>query len=312
MDPYQVLNVSKDATDTQIKKAYRELSFKNHPDKNPGIDTSDKMQQINEAYEILGDPARREAYDHPPSNPMEQMLHDLFKREGRGFDEDPFIQMFQGHGFHGGFQAQGFPPGFPGFPGHFHFSTMQTTLETAIELTYEQAFLGHTVPLTVERIVQVGGNHSKVTEKVYVNICPGIDHGECIEIPEKGNQFQQHKGALRILIEIKPHGTFQRKGIDLIYPVQLSFKDSICGFELSIQHLDGTQYKIKNNPGNVIMNGQEKNVKGKGFIRDDRKGDLLLQFQVATPPPLSAEQVELLASMFGSVSLPSPGDGVVV
>jgi DnaJ-class molecular chaperone len=288
MDPYQILNVSKDATDSQIKKAYRELSFKNHPDKNPGIDTSAKMQQINEAFEILGDPERKEAYDHPPANPMEQMLHDLFKRDGRmGFDEDPFIQMFQGHGFQQGFQSQG-------FPGHFHFSTMQTTLETAVQLTYEQAYLGHSIPIVVERIVQVGNSHSKVSEKIYVNACPGIDHGECIEIPEKGNQFQQHKGSLRVLIEIKPHALFERKGLDLVYPVQLSFKDSVCGFEVAIQHLDGTQYKIKNNPGNVILHGQEKMVKGKGFSRDERKGDLLLRFQVSTPPPFSIEQLELL------------------
>jgi DnaJ-class molecular chaperone len=288
MDPYQVLNVSKDATDSQIKKAYRELSFKNHPDKNPGVDTSDKMQQINEAYEILGDPARKEAYDHPPSNPMEQMLNELFKRDrdNRGFDEDPFIQLFQGHGFHT-----------QGFPGHFHFS-MQTTLETSVELTYEQAYLGQSVPIVVERIVQVGGNHSKVSEKIYVNICPGIDHGECIEIPEKGNQFQQHKGSLRVLIELKSHSIFQRKGLDLVYPVQLSFKDSICGFELTVHHLDGAEYKIKNNPGNIILNGQEKLVKGKGFTRDERKGDLLLRFQIVPPPPFSTEQVELLEKVF--------------
>ena len=288
MDPYQILNVSKDATEVQIKKAYRELSFKHHPDRNPGADNATKMQQINEAYEILSDPARKEAYDHP-SNPMEQMLNELFKRDGR-FDEDPFIQMFQGHGFH--------PHPGMGFPGHFHFSTMQTTLETAVELTYEQAYLGHSIPIMVERIVQMGNSHSKVSEKIYVNTCPGIDHGECIEIPEKGNQFQQHKGSLRILISIKPHATFQRKGLDLVYPVQLSFKDSICGFEVAIQHLDGSQYKIKNNPGNVILNGQEKNVKGKGFVRDERRGDLILQFQVLPPPPFTAEQVAILETVF--------------
>ena len=293
MDPYQILNVSRDATESQIKKAYRELSFKHHPDRNPGADTSAKMQQINEAYEILGDPARKEAYDHPV-NPMEQMLNELFKRDGRGFDEDPFIQMFQGHGF-----QQAFPPGFnPGFPGHFHFSTMQTTLETSVELTYEQAYLGHSIPILVERIVQQGGNHSKITEKIYVNTCPGIDHGECIEIPEKGNQFQQHKGALRVLVNVKPHSIFQRRGIDLVYPIHLSFKDSLCGFEVAIQHLDGSQYKIKNNPGTVILHGQEKSVKGKGFIRDDRKGDLLLQFHVIAPPSLSLEQVAILEQVF--------------
>ena len=297
MDPYQILNVSKDATDSQIKKAYRELSFKNHPDRNPGADTSAKMQQINEAYEILGDPERKQAYDHPPSNPMEQMLNELFKRDGRGFEEDPFIQMFQAHGFPGqGFPGQGFPGN--GFPGHFHFSTVQTTLETSVELTYEQAYLGHSIPIVVERIVQVGGNHSKVTEKIYVNVCPGIDQGECIEIPEKGNQFQQHKGSLRIMVSIKPHALFQRRGLDLIYPVQISFKDSICGFEVAIQHLEGSQYKIKNNPGNVILQGQEKIVKGKGFIRDDRRGDLILRFQVVPPPPFTPEQVEALEKVF--------------
>lgn len=309
MDPYQILNVSKDATEAQIKKAYRELSYKHHPDKNPGAENATKMQQINEAYEILSDPAQKEAYDHP-SNPMEQMLNELFKRDGR-FDEDPFIQLFQGHGLgqgmgHG-FPGHGFHVQFPGqgqgtpqgFPGHFHFSTMQTTLETAVELTYEQAYLGHSIPIVVERIVQMGNSHSKVSEKIYVNTCPGIDHGECIEIPEKGNQFQQHKGSLRVLISIKPHATFQRKGLDMVYPIQLSFKDSICGFEVAIQHLDGSQYKIKNNPGNVILNGQEKNVKGKGFVRDERRGDLILQFQVLPPPPFTTEQVAILETVFG-------------
>jgi DnaJ-class molecular chaperone len=158
-DYYALLGVPQDANLDQIKKAYRELSFKNHPDRNPGSDTSAKMQQINEAYEILGDPERKQAYDHPSSNPMEQMLNELFKRDGR-FEEDPFIQMFQGHGFH--------PHPGMGFPGHFHFSTMQTTLETAVELTFEQAYLGHSIPIMVERIVQMGNSHSKVSEKIYL------------------------------------------------------------------------------------------------------------------------------------------------
>jgi molecular chaperone DnaJ len=190
-----------------------------------------------------------------------------------------------------------------GEPMIFNFEEIHTgnaqaqPLETIVELTFEQAYNGHSMPVTITRTIAHGMSRTKETEKIYVAIPPGIDSGEIIEIPEKGNHQQQHKGPLKIHIKVKPHEVFERRGLHLSCLHTLSFKESICGFDFTLTLLDGTTLKLKSSPGHIIQNMDEKVIKGKGIHRDGGGGDLILKFKVLSPQVLSEEQVSLFANL---------------
>lgn len=302
MSHYEVLGIKKDASEGAIKKAYRELSFKNHPDRNPSPEASAKMQEINEAYEVLSDSQKRSEYDTPPSaNPLDDIINEIFKRE-QTQNQNPF-HMF--HQVHMGprvqvHMRQGNPINIFEMMQNMHmgetFEDMSRPepLDVEIEITLEQAFKGHNTPIMIERQVNNGKSIATEQERVYVITPPGIDNGEIIQIEEKGHVLRNHKSVLRVHIKIKQHEVFERKGLQLFYKHSLTFKESICGFDFTIQQLDGTSLKIKNNVGNVIQNMDEKVLKGKGMIRNGSTGDLVLQFKVLPCKTLSEEQVETL------------------
>jgi DnaJ-class molecular chaperone len=163
-----------------------------------------------------------------------------------------------------------------------------------LEITLEEAYKGHNSPLTIERQVNNGKYIAVEQERVYINTPPGIDNGEIIQVEEKGNVLRNHKSPLRIHIKIKPHDKYERSGLNLIYKHTLTFKESICGFDFTLQQLDGNSFKVKNNIGNVIQNMDERVLKGKGMTRDGTTGDLTLHFKVSPSPPLTEEQIDVL------------------
>ena len=306
MDYYETLGISRDASESAIKKAYRELSYKTHPDRNPSPDASVKMQQINEAYETLKDPQKKSQYDMGGQNPFESLFGELFRRE-------PFMRPMNGHmkphmkphmnphmNAHMNPHIQIFEMMHQmGDPISFQFEEVHINapvLETDVELTFEQAYTGETIPVTVVRDIIQGMSITKETEKIYVTIPAGIDSGEIIEIPEKGNQFHQRKGPLKVHIKVKPHEVFERRGLNLCCTHVLSFKESICGFDFTLTLLDGTTLKLKSSPGHIIQNMDEKVIKGKGIHREGG-GDLLLKFRVLPPRVLSEEEVSVFSNV---------------
>jgi len=188
-----------------------------------------------------------------------------------------------------------------GEPMIFHFDEMPQTqvqpLETVLELTFEQAVLGHSLPITVTRDLVNGLHRTKETEKIYVTIPAGMDNGEILEIPEKGHQQQHRKGTLKIHIHVKPHEVFERKGLHLVCQHTLEFKESICGFDFILTLLDGSTLKLKSSPGHIIQNMDEKVIKGKGIHREGGEGDLLIKFKVLSPKVLTEEQVAVFSNL---------------
>jgi len=302
MDYYETLGVPRDVSESDIKKAYRQISYKTHPDRNTSPDASLKMQQINEAYETLGDKQKRRQYDMGSQNPFENILGELFRREPfmrqagphmnphmnahMNAHMNPHIQIFEM------MHQMGDPMG-------FQFEEVHVgapVLETHLDLTFEQAYNGESLPVTVVREIIQGMSRTKESEKIYVTIPAGIDTGEIIEIPEKGNQFQNRKGPLKIHIKVKPHEVFERRGLNLCCTHVLPFKESICGFDFTLTLLDGTTLKLKSSAGHIIQNMDEKVIKGKGIHREGG-GDLLIKFRVLPPKILSEEQVSLFANV---------------
>jgi curved DNA-binding protein len=331
MDYYKVLEINENASDTEIKKAYRSLSYKYHPDQNPDPAAGERMRDINEAYETLRDHDKRRQYDHSRQiqnvNPLENILNELFRNQ-----PPMFSQMMRGHSphinqphanffefVHGG--GQEIPIFFthnmhhtniPHNPHNQHNPhqnmhsssthnveeiTKPEPLELQLEITYENAYHGQQLPIQIERnIIQFGNIIRKEKEKIYVNIPKGTDQDEIIMISDKGNCVNQVYGDVKIQIKLSKHNSFERNGLNLIYIHTISFKESICGFETIITNLDGNSLKLKSSPGNVIQNRDEKIIKGKGFSRSSEVfGDLIVSFKVLPPKVLSERQIDLFS-----------------
>jgi DnaJ-class molecular chaperone len=306
MDYYKILNVSSNASDSEIKKAYRALSFKYHPDKNPDPGVAEQYKLINEAYETLNDPQKKAQYDNR-NNPlsMDSILKEMFtqnmninRKNSNSSSHNPhsphnlFEEIFKMHSMNG---MNGMPEPMIFFteePLNMNHMNIIEPLDKKIEITFEQSFKGGNIPVLIEREFRKGNTFFKEQEKIYIVIPPGIDDGEIIDIPDKGNGMYDKRGSLRLHIKILHHNTFERKGLNLIYNHTITFKESICGFEYLIHFIDGTPLKLKSSKGNIIQNGDEKSVKGKGFNRDVQTGDLIIHFKVS-PQELTEEQIAL-------------------
>jgi DnaJ-class molecular chaperone len=299
MDYYKILGLTSNASDSEIKKAYRALSFKYHPDKNPDPSVAEQYKLINEAYETLNDPQKKSQYDNR-NNPlsMDSILKDIFQnhsmhghRRNTPGPQNIFEEIFK-------MQSMGSMGGMAEPMIFFTDDSINMNniniepLDKKVEITFEQAFKGANIPVLIEREFRKGNNIFKEQEKIYIVIPQGIDDGEIIEIPDKGNGQFDHRGPLRLHIKIIQHNLFERKGLNLIYNHTISFKESICGFEYLLNYIDSTPLKLKSSKGNIIQNCDEKPVKGKGFQRDGQTGDLIIHFKV-TPQELTEEQIAL-------------------
>ena len=299
MDFYEILGVNENASDTEIKQAYRALSFKFHPDRNNSAEAGDKMRDINEAYETLIDKSKRKQYDMRGSHPLENILNELFKGHSMGQKKDPFEMMFsQTMG-----QGMGFEPVFARVSTHqMPFFEPQRealrtpVLEKKIEISFEESYSGGKLPITIEREIKNGKTAYHEEEKLYISIPAGIDDGEIIEIEDKGHIYNDIKGPIKLYIRVSSNSVYDRKGLNLIYTQTVSFKESICGFAYIMQHIDGGKLNLKSSRGNVIQNGDEKNIKGRGFARDNQVGDLIIKFKVTPPKLLSEAQLLLFDS----------------
>ena len=290
MDFYDVLGVNENASDSDIKQAYRALSFKYHPDRNSSSEAGEKMRDINEAYETLIDRSKRKQYDSRGSHPLENILNELFK--GQSQKKDPFEMMFnQSMG-----QGMGFEPVFARVSHPMPFFEKPPVLEKKVEINFEESYNGVQMPIKIEREIKNGKMSYHEEEKMYIAIPAGIDDGEIIEIEEKGHIYNDMKGSIKLHIKVASNNTYDRKGLNLIYTQTVSFKESICGFAYMMQHIDGSKLNLKSSRGNVIQNGDEKNIKGRGFTRDNQVGDLIIKFRVTPPKLLTESQLVLFDS----------------
>jgi len=323
MDYYKILGVENNCSETEIKQAYRTLSFKYHPDRNKEEGASDKMKDLNEAYETLSDKQKRDEYNLQLNgvhqNPFENIINELFNKQGLHNIFGQGIHFQHGNGFQNGngFQhGNGFQQGnvfhqgikinhnardpvevmftndIPSF-----FRQNVPDLEKKIEISFEDAFNGTNIPIIIEREIKTGHLTYTEEEKLYVHIIKGIDHGEILVINDKGHNINNTKGSIKLHIHILKHHTYERNGINLIYNLELSFKESICGFERIIKHIDGSDLKLLSSKGNIIQNMDKHCVKGKGITRDNNTGDLIINFKIIQPKTLTDEQIKLFESI---------------
>jgi DnaJ-class molecular chaperone len=299
---YETLGVPENADDSQIKKAYRSLSLKYHPDRNQDQDTTQKMKEINEAYDILGDRDKRKEHDMKKNMstspfggqdmPFDDLnnIFNMFFNESMGNPHKMNINM-NGRGFG---NVHAFHNGRPvNVNSNFSFRRPEN-IERTLNLTLEQCYHGANYPMEIERWVLDNGVKKLEKETIYITVPRGIDNNEMLLFKGKGNVFEdQFKSDLKIIIKTTNNTTFKREGLDLIYVKELSLKEALCGFSFEIDHLNGKKLGLNTlTTPSVIKPGTKKIVNNLGMVRENITGNLVLDFQILFPETLSEEQMK--------------------
>lgn len=311
---YNILEVSETASPEDIKKSYRKLSMLHHPDKNGNSQESkEKIQKINEAYEVLGDAERKKDYDMTQNNPFFKMMSQGFNpNQNMNSGMNPVDELFSSifgmpfmssagpdisfmggpnvRVFHNGRPVQGFNQGFQKPP----------PIVQNISVPIDKILTGTTIPVDIERWIMENGLKVLEHETVYVNVPKGIDEGEIIILKEKGNVMSEtNKGDIKIFVKIENNTDFKRSGLDLILEKTITVKEALCGFTFELKYITGKVYTITNNSGNIISHGYKKLIPNMGLARDNHVGNLLIIFDVKFPEKLSEEVLaELKAVQF--------------
>jgi len=328
---YQVLGINQDASESEVRKAYRSLSLKYHPDRNPSEEAGELFRKINEANEVLSDPEKRKQYDHDlkygegsfmqqaEMNDINNIINQMFGG-GMGMGGFPGFPGFHGMGgFPGGIRVN--MSGMGGFPGMggmhnvrvFHngqevnvgdqdpfsqfFSHMQKPepLIKHVTISLEDAYKGIHLPVEIEKVSVLRRIQSTEIETIYVDIPQGVNSGETLLLPNMGNSVEGNSGDLKIVVQIENTTKFIRNGLDLHYQVPISLKDALCGFSLEIKHLNGKVLSLNNKENNtVIKPNHKKTVTNLGMVKGGNSGNLVIEFLVEFPEELNREQIDQL------------------
>jgi curved DNA-binding protein len=303
-DYYKVLGVERGASQDEIKKKYRKLARNCHPDMckdDPGAES--RFKEVNEAYEVLGDPEKRQRYDslganwqegqsfRPPPGFENIFGEDLFR--GRGARQGGRTFSFE---FGPGEQAGGGGGGFSDFfeslfgdlgmgrrPDHHSTSSKGGDLESEIGITLEDAHRG----ATKEILVQGPGGEKRLN----VKIPQGATDGMRIRLSGQGNQGPRGAGDLYLKMRLLPDQRYKLEGSDIVVDIPLTPWDAALGVTSEIDTPDG-KLSLKIPAG--VSSGQRLRLKGKGLAH---RGDLFAQIRIVIPKRLSSEEKNLFSEL---------------
>ncbi|XP_034697141.1 dnaJ homolog subfamily B member 13-like [Vitis riparia] len=340
VDYYKILQVDKSSKDEDLKKAYRKLAMKWHPDKNPNNkkEAEAKFKQISEAYEVLSDPQKRAVYDQygeeglkgqvpPPDagvpggatyfqtgdgptmfrfNPRN--ANDIFA-EFFGYSS-PFGGMGGTGG--GGMRGSRFSSGMFGDDIFSSFGDSRPMsqgprkappIENTLPCSLEDLYKGTTKKMKISReIMDASGKTIPVEEILTIEIKPGWKKGTKITFPEKGNEQPNVIPAdLVFIIDEKPHSKFTREGNDLVVTQKITLAEALTGYTVHLTTLDGRSLSIPIN--NPIHPNYEEVVPKEGMPipkEPSKRGNLRIKFNIKFPTRLTAEQKSGIKKLLGS------------
>jgi curved DNA-binding protein len=292
-DYYQILGIAKDASQADVKKAFRKLARIHHPDVAKDKSTAEeKFKEINEAYEVLSDPEKRKKYDTlganwnqqggSPSGYGSDPMHGgaEFQFDGTGFS-DFFEQYFSGGGAR---RSAGFGGGFPGQGG----ARRGQDIEGDLMVTLEEAFSGSMRTISLRKADPRTGQ--VITDEVQVRIPAGIGEGQRLRVPGHGGQGAGGgaEGDLYLRVRMAAHPDFRVKGHDLFRDLELAPWEAVLGATISINIPGGKSVQVKIPAGTGT--GDQLRLKGYGLPKKTAPGDLYVEVSIATPPSPNAEE----------------------
>ena len=294
IDYYKTLEITKSATEAEIKKAYRKLARKYHPDLNPNDKEAEKkFKEINEANEVLGNPENRKKYD---KYGKDWKHADEFEKAGYNPNQQQRSgqQRSQGYSDFGGgdFSGSDFSDFFNSMYGSARSSRSQSKyrgqdFNAELELDLVSAYTNHKQNLTVN------GKNIRIT------IPAGVENGQIIKIPGHGGPGVNGgpNGDLYITFLIANNPDFKREGNNLYAEINLDLYTAILGGEIYINTFDG-KVKIKVPP--ETQTGTKVKLKGKGFPlykKENQFGDLYVTYTLKIPTKLSVKEKELFEEL---------------
>ncbi|WCJ29776.1 DNAJ heat shock family protein [Euphorbia peplus] len=330
LDYYSILKVEKNASEDDLKKSYRKLAMKWHPDKNPNNkkEAEAKFKQISEAYEVLSDPQKKAVYDQYGEEGLKDVPPGGFRSSSNnnnnssggggtnGFNprnaEDIFAEFFGNSPFNFGssgpgrsmrFQSDAGGGMFGGFGGSenlfraysegANLPRKPAPVESKLPCSLEELYSGSTRKMKISRtVVDANGRQVQETEILSIDVKPGWKKGTKITFPDKGNeQLNQLPADLVFVIDEKPHSTFKRDANDLIINQRVTLAEALGGTTVNLTTLDGRNLSIPVH--DIVSPGYELVVAREGMPiakEPGNRGDLRIKFEVKFPTRLTPEQ----------------------
>ena len=269
MDHYSTLGINKGADAEEIKKAYRGLAMKHHPDR--GGDSA-QFQKIQQAYATLSDDQKRQEYDFSQQNPGGNQFH--FHT-----GNNPFGDVFNQFGFGGPFGFQQRRP-------------QNSTVAITIEITLEEAFTGK----TLDAEIQLSNGKKKL---INVEIPAGVDTNSQIRYQAMGEDTipGMPPGDLIINIRIRPHAIFKRENNNLIFEKSLSVWDAILGTDITFHTLDGRQLSVAVPPGSQPETMMMCKNEGMRDVHNGQRGNLYVKLKIQIPKNLTDAQIQKIVEL---------------
>jgi DnaJ family protein A protein 2 len=359
-DYYKILEITRDASSEDIKKAYRKLSMIHHPDKNCNSEESTiKFKLLASAYETLGNPDKKKLYDmgirggngspfgdFENVNPFD-IFNMIFSSMGapqqqqhiHGFPPPSFIRGGMGPIQIGSMGPMGMGLGGMGIHiinssggggpmhqmhnhPHFHFlhqqqqqqqqqqqpqffyETMQQQpmssmpsqsrepITKNVNITLENAYFG---------IEHLSVNLSEFHNDATITVCipPGINDKEVLILSNVTSTTSSfHFSQINIIVNIEQHSIFKRNDIDLILEKEISLKDSLCGLEFTIKHINNKSFHLQHKDGTIIKHNTTKTIPGLGMMDKNKQcGNLIIVFKIVYPDKLTREQIDALSTV---------------
>jgi curved DNA-binding protein len=272
-DYYQILGVSRDASDADIKKSYRKLARQYHPDVSKDAAAEEKFKEVNEAYDVLKDADKRQAYDRFGSDWKQGHEFDPSGYAGGGYSSGDFGDFFESI-FSGGFQ-QGSP---------FHQAPQKgADHQLKLDITLEEAYAGGSKTIQFSQKPAIGERLAKSEmKKLKISIPEGVANGQKIRLAKQGQAAPNggDPGDLYLEMNILPHRYFKLENKDVTLRLPVTPWEAAKGATLKVPTLNG-DVELKINPG--VQSGQKMRLKGKGMSGRE-KGDQFVEIMIQTPP----------------------------
>ena len=321
---YDILGIDKNSTQDEIRKAFRFLSLKWHPDRNADNPNSTSIfQSINEAYETLHDESKKKIYDinnniyekekkeknaHSPFN----FPFDLKSNKILNNDEiNNFIHLFTSNLFNQVNTTKNsdnneiftifnsiLKPN--AYKKHIKPSNIEIinpippSITKTINIPIEKSYTGCNIPIEITRKITEENIVKEEIETLYVTIPRGIDDNEIILLKDKGHCLNNVKSDVKIQIKIDNDTNYKRNGLDLNFIKTISLKEALCGFSFNMKFINGKSFKINIKQGNIIKPNFKQNIQGMGMVRDNNVGNLIIIFDIIFPETISIETINTL------------------